>query len=310
MTASTSLQHFIGLTDLSPQDVHTLFHTADRLKSDRAAHAGDLAGRAVVLLFEKESLRTKVSFEIGVARLGGTAIYHDHRDARIGERESVPDYARNLSRMADCLVARTYGHDVIEQLAEHATIPIVNALSDKEHPCQALADLFTLRERLGDPAGSRVAYVGDGNNVCHSLMLGCALLGVHATAITPERYAPAEDVVHRCRTIARSTGAEITLTPELDAVEGATAVYTDAWVSMGHEAEAAQRHVALAGYQVTRELMSRAGPDALFMHCLPAHRGFEVEPEVIDSPRSIVFDQAENRMHLQNAILSHLLTAS
>jgi ornithine carbamoyltransferase len=297
----------LSIADLSRAEIESIFEVARVGKADPAAFAGALAGKAVVLLFEKESLRTKVSFEIGVARLGGLAVYHDHRDARIGERESVSDYAKNLERWCDCIVARVYGHSVLAEMAAASRVPIVNALSDLEHPCQALADLLTLTEKLGTVAGIRVAYVGDGNNVCQSLMLACATMGASCTAICPKGLGPDEAIVRKAAAIGERCGATIAVTDDLGAIAGHDAVYTDTWVSMGHEAEAARRHVALARYQVTQELMDRAGRDALFMHCLPAHRGFEVAPEVIDSPRSIVFDQAENRLHAQNAVLVHLL---
>jgi ornithine carbamoyltransferase len=297
----------LSIADLSRAEIESIFEVARAGKADPAAFAGVLAGKAVVLLFEKESLRTKVSFEIGVSRLGGLAVYHDHRDARIGERESVSDYARNLERWCDCIVARVYGHSVLAEMSAASRVPIVNALSDLEHPCQALADLLTLTEKLGTVEGIRVAYVGDGNNVCQSLMLACATMGASCTAICPKGLGPDEAIVRKAAAIGERCGATISVTDDLGAVAGHDAVYTDTWVSMGHEAEAARRHVALARYQVTQELMDRAGRDALFMHCLPAHRGFEVAPEVIDSPRSIVFDQAENRLHAQNAVLVHLL---
>ena len=279
-------------------------------KADPGAFAGALAGKTGVLLFEKESLRTKLSFEIGLTRLGATPFYHDHQAFRIGERESVPDYARNLERWTDVIIARVYGHEVIEELAEACAVPVVNALSETYHPCQGLTDLFTLGEHVGPLEGARLAYIGDANNVCNSLIMATAQLGMRLTVIAPAGYQPDPDVAMIARRIGAGTGATLEISDDLDAVGdggGHAAIYTDAWVSMGHEAEAAQRHVALASYQVTPEVMARAGKDALFMHCLPAHRGFEVAPEVIDSPSSIVFDQAENRLHVQNAILLHLL---
>jgi len=297
----------VSITDLSRPEIESIFEVTRAVKADPGDFAGALTGRSIVLLFEKESLRTKVSFEIGIAKLGGKAIYHDHRDARIGERESVSDYAKNLERWCDCIVARVYGHNVLEDMAAAARIPIINALSDREHPCQALADLFTLTEKLGSLAGVKVAYVGDGNNVCHSLMLACASMGVGFTAVCPDGLGPAPAIVRAATQLAERNGSTVTISTDLGAVKDHDAVYTDTWVSMGHEAEAARRHVALARYQVTPEVMATAGKNALFMHCLPAHRGFEVAPEVIDSPRSIVFDQAENRMHVQNSVLLHLL---
>ena len=306
-TPSLRATDLLSVADLSRAEIDSIFEVARIGKADPEAFATALAGKAVVLLFEKESLRTKVSFEIGVARLGGLAIYHDHRDARIGERESVADYARNLERWCDCIVARVYGHSVLEEMAAAARVPIVNALSDHEHPCQSLADLLTVSEKLGTLKGVRIAYIGDGNNVCQSLMLACASVGASCTAICPKGLGPDEAVVAKAAAIGERNGSTIRVTDDLDAIAGHDAVYTDTWVSMGHEAESARRHIALARYQVTPELMDQASPDALFMHCLPAHRGFEVAAEVIDSPRSIVFDQAENRLHVQNSVLVHLL---
>jgi ornithine carbamoyltransferase len=297
----------LTIAQLTPGEVRAIFETAAAVKADPRAFSGALAGKTGVLLFEKESLRTKLSFEIGLTRLGATPFYHDHQKFRIGERESVPDYARNLERWTDIIIARVYGHEVIEELADACSIPVVNALSELYHPCQGLTDLFTLAEHLGTLEGARLAYIGDANNVCNSLMMAGAQLGMHLTVIAPAGYQPDPDVAMIARRIGAGTGATLEVSDSLDAVKGHAGVYTDAWVSMGHEAEAAQRHVALASYQVTPDVMALAGKEALFMHCLPAHRGFEVAPEVIDSPNSIVFDQAENRLHVQNAILLHLL---
>lgn len=300
---------------LTRGEVESLWRLAASLKRDATPYAGALAGRAVVLLFEKDSLRTKVSFEVGIAKLGGHAVYHNHQDCRIGERESVADYARNLSRYADAIVARVYGQGVLDELAAASDVPVINALSERYHPCQALSDLFTLREALARRgrglAGAGVAYVGDGNNVCHSLMLACALLGVRVTVVSPEGYGPDAEVLGAARELGNASGAGVEVSTDLDAVAGHDAVYTDAWVSMGFEAESARRNVAFAGYQVTERLLEHADDGepgrALFMHCLPAHRGFEVAEAVIDGPRSIVFDQAENRMHVQNALMIALL---
>lgn len=307
---SLGVADLLTTADLSPDTVRDLFDLATSVKANPRDFAGALQGNTVVLLFEKESLRTKLSFEIGLTHLGATPVYHDHQAFRIGERESVPDYARNLERWCDAIIARVYAHEVLEKLAAAASVPVVNALSEKLHPCQGLTDIFTLAEHVGDLSGARIAYIGDGNNVCHSLMLAAAATGVSITVIAPDAYAPEPSVIDAARAIAAQTGASVAVTPDLADVENHTAVYTDAWVSMGFEAEAAQRHVALAQYQVTPDVMRRAGKDALFMHCLPAHRGFEVSPDVIDSPQSIVFDQAENRLHVQKAILLALLAAN
>ena len=300
----------VSINNPSADDVRELFDFAASLKADPASYASALAGKAVILLFEKPSLRTRVSFEVGVGKLGGIAMYFDHSEPRIGVRESIKDYAKNLERWVECIVARTHEHSTLEQLAAHADIPVINALSDHEHPCQALADLFTLREHLGDLAGKRLAFVGDGNNVCHSLMLLCAMLGVDFTAITPPGYEPAATVADRAGALAAITGSRLVISHDLKAVAGHHAVYTDKWVSMGQE-ERSTKASAFAAYQIDAAVMARASGgidgEALFMHCLPAGRGLEVTSDVIDSPTSVVYHQAENRMHTQNALLCGLL---
>jgi ornithine carbamoyltransferase len=301
------MKDFLTAAELSPEATADLFARAARLKKDPASDARALAGRSVVLIFEKPSLRTRLTFEVGIARLGGHPVYYDHSKERIGERESIHDYARNLERWVDAVVARTFSHETIADLARHSRVPVINALSDHFHPCQALADLFTLHERLGPLKARRLAYIGDGNNVCCSLMLLASTMGMHLTVITPEKHRPAEDIVRRARAAAEQQGGSLDLSSDPARVRGAAAVYTDAWTSMGWEAEAQQRRRTFARYQVNPDLMAIAGDHALFMHCLPAHRGEEVTDDVIDSPRSIVFDQAENRMHAQNALLVTLL---
>jgi ornithine carbamoyltransferase len=262
----------------------------------------------LVLIFEKPSLRTRVTFEAGMATLGGTSLFMDQRGSRISSREEVRDVARNLERWVDGIVLRTYDHATITEMAEHADIPVINALSDLEHPCQALADFLTLKEKFGDLSSVKLTYVGDGNNVAHSLMLAGALLGSSITIATPGGFEPALQVVLEANEIARKTGARIELTHDpVAAVLGADAVYTDVWASMGQESEAESRRSIFAPFQVNEKLFAQAAPHAVFMHCLPAHRGDEVTQAVIDSPRSIVFDQAENRLHVQKAILMLLL---
>lgn len=287
--------------------VGRLFETAVSVKKEIAPHSRALAGRSVILLFEKPSLRTRVTFELGPGTLGGAALYFDHSKERIGQRESIRDYAKNLERWVDLVVARVYSHDTLVELAKEASIPIVNALSDLYHPCQALADYFTLYERFGGLRGFKLAYIGDGNNVCHSLMHGAALLGVELTVITPKGYEPSPAVVKEARAMAASSGATITLASDPAAVAGAQAVYTDTWVSMGKDDESAERQRAFTRYQVNEKLMTIASPKALFMHCMPAHRGHECTDAVIDSAESVVYDQAENRLHVQNALLLHIL---
>lgn len=308
--APLGTKDLLTVGELTAERAHALFRTAASFKASPRAYARALDGRSVVMLFEKPSLRTRVSFELGIAKLGGHALYYDHARERIGERESVHDYAKNLERWCDALVCRTYSHEVIEQLAQFARVPVINALSDDFHPCQALADLFTLEEHAGALRGRTIAYVGDGNNVCCSLITLAATLGMRVVVVSPEGYEPPATVLEDVRRRAAESGGSLMIGADVALVRGADAIYTDAWTSMGREAEAQQRRRDFAAYQVDPDLMALAGPSALFMHCLPAHRGEEVTDEVIDSPRSIVFDQAENRMHTQNALLMHLLAPS
>ncbi len=262
----------------------------------------------LTLIFEKPSLRTRVTFEAGVATLGGTSIFLDHTMARLGEREPIRDIAKNLERWVQGIIARVFDQEVLDELARNASIPVINALSDKFHPCQAFSDFFTLEERFGGLRGLKLAYVGDGNNMCHSIVSTAARCGVHIRVATPEGYEPDDEVIADAKSIARETGGkvEILRSPE-EAVAGAQAVYTDVWASMGQEQEAEEREAVFAPYQVNAQLFSQAAPDAVFLHCLPAHRGLEVTADVIDSPRSIIYDQAENRLHVQKAILHMLL---
>jgi ornithine carbamoyltransferase len=311
--ASLKGADLLTLSTLDAAQIAALFKTASATKRDPGAFRQALAGKSVILLFEKPSLRTRVTFELGPNQMGGAALYFDHSKERIGQRESVRDYAKNLERWVQLIVARVYSHAVIEQLAEHSSAPVINALSDQFHPCQALADCLTLAEHLGGIdklRGTKLAFVGDGNNVCHSLMHGAAILGANLTVITPPRYEPEPDIVAESRRLAEAGGGgSIELSNDAGAVKGSRAVYTDAWTSMGDESEAAQRRKAFSRYQVNAALMAKAGADAKFMHCLPAHRGEEVTDEVIDSPNSIVYDQAENRLHAQNALMLHVLGA-
>jgi ornithine carbamoyltransferase len=309
----------LTLTQLTPDCVRELLVLGAKIKRDPAAFARALEGRHAILIFEKASLRTRITFETGFAALGGHAIYMDHSVQRLGEREAVKDYAKNLERWVQCIVARVYSQAIVEELAEHATIPVINALSDRFHPCQALADLMTLWQLAPDfrvdGQRLRIAYVGDGNNVCHSLMQAALMLGCDMTVVTPRKFEPLSDVVSSCQALAAQGGATLTLTNKPSDVEAHHAVYTDVWVSMGQADEAGKRLKVFHDYQVDAELMSLAsrglskswGP-ARFMHCLPAHRGVEVTDEVIDSPSSIVYDQAENRLHAQNALLVAILS--
>ena len=289
--------------------VQELFQLSADVKARPHHYSSALAGRFLAVILEKPSLRTRVTFEVGMRSLGGTAIFLDQTVSRLGERESIPDVARNLSRWVQGIVARVFEQRELEQLAEFAGVPVINALSDRFHPCQAYADFFTLRERYRTLRGLKIAYVGDGNNVCHSLMTVAARVGAEMRIATPVGYEPDASVLAESREAARETHAavEIFHSPQ-EAVAGAQAVYTDVWASMGQEEEAAARARIFASYQVNDALMKGAAPDASFMHCLPAHRGAEVTNSVMDAPRSIVFDQAENRLHVQKAILLMLLS--
>jgi ornithine carbamoyltransferase len=292
----------------SSEQIRELYHLAADIKARPERYRSALAGRFLALIFEKPSLRTRVTFEVGISSMGGGAVFLDHTQSRLGERESVSDVARNLDRWVQGIVARVFEHQVLEELAENASIPIINALSERCHPCQAYADFFTLEERFGNLRGLKLAYIGDGNNVCHSLLTVGSRLGIHLRVATPTGYEPDAAVVSEARRSARENRAkiEITHSPE-EAVSGVLAVYTDVWASMGQEQESDKREKAFAGYQVDSALLEHADPQAVFMHCLPAHRGSEVSAEVLNSPRSIVFEQAENRLHVQKAILLNLL---
>lgn len=306
--ALTAPRDLVTGNEFSSAQIRELFHLTTSVKARPERYRSALAGRFLALIFEKPSLRTRVTFEVGMASLGGAAVFLDHQGSRLGVRESVPDVARNLERWVHGIVARTFSQSTIEELATHAAIPVINALSDRFHPCQALADFFTLEEHFRNLEGLTLAYVGDGNNVCHSLLLTAARLGAHLRIATPRGYEPDAAVVAEARRAARDTRAKIELLHDpAEAVAGAQAVYTDVWASMGQEAEAAAREKIFAPYQVNEALFALAAPDAVFLHCLPAHRGSEVTAAVIDSPRSLVYEQAENRLHVQKAILLTLL---
>jgi ornithine carbamoyltransferase len=293
----------------SPADARDLLQRTAEIKARPAKYVSTLRGKHIALIFEKPSLRTRVTFEVGIQSMGGFVVFLDHTQARLGERESIPDVARNLECWVQGIVARVYEQRVLDEMAENITIPVINALSDKFHPCQALADYFTLEEKFGSLKGLKLAYVGDGNNVCHSLIFLAARLGVNLRIATPASYAPAEDVMADAKRVAKETRAKIELfTNPVEAVAGVQAVYTDSWTSMGFEAEEKMRRQIFKSYQVNRKLMEQAGPDALFMHCLPAHRGQEVTDEVLDGPTSVVLQQSENRMYVQKAILHALYT--
>ncbi len=303
-----SVSDLLSIQDLTPEDIRLIFRVARRIKQAPEAFALSLKGKTLAMIFEKPSLRTRATFDVGMTSMGGQALFLDHSDAKLGERESIRDVARNLERWVHGIVARTYKNRSVVELAEHARIPVINGLTDRLHPCQALADYFTLSEKLSLDSGVRMCFVGDGNNTCHSLILGAARLGIHLSVASPAGYEPNPEIVRDAIGTAAGTGATITiLRNPREAVRGAQAVYTDVWASMGQEAETEDRAAVFADYQVNSQLMELAGPGALFMHCLPAHRGYEVAPQVIDSAQSVVYDQAENRLHVQKALLLLLI---
>ena len=299
---------YVNENDWSPAAIEGLLDLAARLKEGPAAYRSALAGKSLAMIFEKSSTRTRVSFEAGMFQLGGLGMFLSARDLQLGRGEPVSDTARVLSRYADGIMARTYAHATVEDLARNASVPVINGLSDLLHPCQALADYLTIRERFGGTRGFPLCYVGDGNNVAHSLLLTGAKLGARVAVVTPPGFEPAERIVEAARKTAAETGARILVTHALEeGLSGARAVYTDVWASMGQEAEAAERARKFESYRVTAKVFSMAAPGAIFLHCLPAHRGEEVDAAVIDSPASAVFDQAENRLHAQKALLVELL---
>jgi ornithine carbamoyltransferase len=305
-------RHYTSVVDLSRVETLAVLDRAAKLKADwnkEQKGSKRLRGSTLAMIFEKPSLRTRVTFESGMTQLGGHAIYLGPNDIRLNQRESSGDVARNLSRWVQIIMARTFAHRTVMELAEGSSVPVINALSDLEHPCQALADFLTLREHLHSFEGAKLAYIGDGNNVAHSLMLMGALLGVSVAVAAPEGYEPDANIVQQAQSIGGEHGAAITVVREpREAVRGASAIYTDVWASMGQEDEAEQRKSIFASYQVTGELMAQSGKtDTIFMHCLPAHRGEEVTADVIDGQRSVVFDQAENRLHAQKALMLWLL---
>jgi ornithine carbamoyltransferase len=303
-------RHLISLRDYSTEDIEEIFDLAARVKADPHAYGGVLQGKSLAMIFQKPSTRTRVSFEVGMFELGGQALYLGADAIQLHRGESVADTAKVLSRFVDGIMARVYAHQDLLDLSRHATVPVINGLSDLLHPCQALADYFTLRERRGSLEGLKIAYVGDGNNVCHELMFGAVKLGLRMSVASPEGYAPKDMLVKIASREAQKLGrppVEVSTDP-MEAVEGADVVYTDVWTSMGQEEEAEARAQAFDGFTVTTEMMAAAAPEALFMHCLPAHRGEEVVAEVVDGSQSVVFDEAENRLHTQKALMMLLLS--
>jgi len=301
---------YLSVDDLSSDELTEILDLADRLKADRALHASALAGRAVALIFEKSSTRTRVSFEVGVGQLGGYPLTLSSADLQLGRGETIEDTGRVLSRYVDAIVLRTFEQERLEVLAGAASVPVVNSLSDFEHPCQALADLQTIREHRGTLAGTVLTYVGDGNNVAHSLLLAGAKAGMRVRVATPVGFAPIPQVVDRASEIADVTGGAIEITTDpIAAATGAHVLYTDVWASMGQEAEAEERALVFHPYQLDQRLIDVADDAVLVMHCLPAHRGEEIADVAIDGPHAIVFDQAENRLHTQKALLVFLFEA-
>jgi len=303
-----SVRDLLADQDLTRDDLKLIFDLSERVKAAPSEFSQALRGKQLAMIFEKPSLRTRATFEVGMTSLGGFALYLDHTKPRLGEREAIKDIARNLERWVHGIVARTFAHDSVLELAANASIPVINALTDLFHPCQALADFFTLYEKFGSLKGLKLAFVGDGNNVSHSLMILGAKLGASVRVATPLGYEPKAEILEAARSFAMETGASVeALHDPVQAVAGAQAVYTDVWTSMGQEYAAHLRSQVFAPYRVTKDLMGVADPGALFMHCLPAHRGHEVTDEVIDSPLSVVYDQAENRLHAQKALMILLM---
>ncbi|MBL7151134.1 MAG: ornithine carbamoyltransferase [Candidatus Omnitrophica bacterium] len=298
----------ISIKDLTPKEIEELFNLTDRLKEDKNKFSRVLAGKTLALIFQKPSNRTRVSFEVGMYQLGGNSIYLSPAEINLGVRESVRDVAKTLSRYVDAIVIRTFEHKNVLQLAEHSDKPVINGLSDFSHPCQGLADVYTVRGKLRNIKSKTLAFIGDGNNVCNSLIFACAKTGLNMNIAAPTGYEPDKAVLEEARVIAQEQNSSIKFFHNpAEAVKGVDVVYTDVWASMGQEEEAQQRKKIFREFQVNSALMSGAKRGALIMHCLPAHRGDEITDEVIDSPHSVVFDQAENRMHVQKAILITLL---
>lgn len=303
----SKLQHFLGIADVPAEQITRLLDRAVELKRTRRSGATPLRGRSLVQIFEKPSLRTRLSFDIAMAELGGHSVYLSPAEVGLGRRESVADVARVVARMVDGVVLRTYAHETIEEFARHSAIPVVNGLSDLEHPCQALADVFTVRERKG-LRDVTAAYVGDGNNVAHSFMLCAVKAGLSVRVASPVGFEPQRRVIDLARAAAQASGARLEIGNDpVAAVAGVDVVYTDVWTSMGQEAEYERRRRAFQGFQVNAALLAGAKPDAIVLHDLPAHRGEEVTDEVIDGPQSAVFEQAENRLHAQKAVLCWLM---
>ncbi|HYG98529.1 MAG TPA: ornithine carbamoyltransferase [Terriglobales bacterium] len=299
---------FLTIKDFTPEQIQHLLDLAAKIKARPGDYTESLKGKTLAMIFEKPSLRTRVTFDVGIHQLGGFSLYLSPAEINLGKRESVYDVAKNLERMVQGIMIRTFAHQIVVDMAKHARIPIINGLTDYSHPCQAMADYLTIIECKGTAKGLKVAYIGDGNNVAHSLMFAGAQLGTHVWVATPKGYEPKEEATEWAGKRGTQTGGTCTITNDpFAAAENADVIYTDVWASMGQEAEAEQRRKIFLPYQVNGELFGKAKPDCIFMHCLPAHRGDEVTDEVIDSPRSVVFQEAENRLHAQKAIMLELM---
>jgi ornithine carbamoyltransferase len=311
MALSLAGRSLVSITDLAPEEMYEVLRLASAQKSGQPSREEMLStapGRTLALLFDKSSLRTRVGFEVAIAQLGGHAIYVAPDDVRLGRREPVRDAARVFGRMVDAIAARLSSHETVAELAAHAGVPVINAMSDLEHPCQALADALTIMERKGRMSGVEVAWIGDGYNVCHSLMLICAALGANMRIATPVTYEPRPDIVQKAQEAATRTGAALAVGNDpQEAAKGADVIVTDVWISAGQEEQATRRRQDFAGFQINAELLAEAAPEAIVMHCLPAHRGEEITDEVIEGPQSAVFDEAENRLHTQRALLTMML---
>jgi ornithine carbamoyltransferase len=299
---------FVSIRDFSPQEIQDLLLLGRQIKAYPDVYSEALKGKTLAMIFEKPSLRTRVTFDVGIQQLGGFSLYLSPAEINLGQRESVYDVAKNLERMVQCIMIRTFAHAIVEQMAEYAVIPVINGLTDFSHPCQAMGDFLTMWEVKGRLEKLKVAFVGDGNNVAHSLLFAGAQLGAEVVVATPAGYEPKADAIAWASERAKETGGSCRITNHAkEAVSAADVVYTDVWASMGQEADAAKRLGVFRNYQVNSELFACAKRDAIFMHCLPAHRGEEVTNDVIDSPRSVVFQQAENRLHIQKAIMLELM---
>ena len=304
----TAPSDFLSIKDFTSKQIRHFLHLATHIKLHPEDYTESLKGKTLALIFEKPSLRTRVTFDVGIHQLGGFSLYLSPAEINLGKRESIYDVAKNLERMVQGIMIRTFAHEIVEKMAEYASIPVINGLTDYSHPCQAMADYLTILEIKGRLRGVKVAFIGDGNNVAHSLMFAGAQLGAHVCIATPPGYEPKQGAIRWAQQRAAETSGSCNVTDDAaKAVSGADVVYTDVWASMGQEAEAERRRQIFLPYQVNASLFGRAKPDATFMHCLPAHRGVEVTDEIIDSPRSVVFQEAENRLHVQKAIMLELM---